>query len=469
MPSALHPDPSCSPDTDRDAQPAPPGWLTGLGVVSPIGLGLGPFTQALREGRSGVGPLWADANTQASTQANSEAAAPRTARVEGLRSTAAARCIGFDPASVVGQAEAERLPRVVPMALAAAKEALGRAGLLDDSGRVRDGLSRRVGLILGTGGGGIDFTLAQAWASAHGGRPSLWSVTNATHGNLAGELSIQLGLRGPSLCLSTGCASGADAAGMALEQLRGRRPGSPDAWLVIGADAHIEPWVLRSMELLKVISTRDWSMDPAGASTASRPFDSTRDGFVLGEGAYAAVIERPRFARERGAPPPVAALLGYGATCDAYHRVRPDPSMAECVRAMGLALEDAGRTPAGVDLVHYHGTGTRLNDAAETAAVRALFGDHAPRLIGSSVKGAIGHPQGASAMASLVATAAALADPRPFAVPTLNLRQPDPDCDLDYTPLTARALEPGRPYVALVNCLAFGAKNSALIIASAPA
>lgn len=413
-----------------------------MGAVTPIGVGLPAFAAGLRAGASGVGLL--------------DFAHP------SMKSSVAAACAAFDPASILPEAELRRLPRHVPMGLAAAREALARAGL----DRLDTGASRRIGLILGTGGGGIDFTLDQYAQHYTGGRPSLWTITNATHGNLAGELSIHLGLRGPSLCVSTGCASSSDAAGLALELLRSDRPGSPDAFVVVGADAHIRWEVLSTMELLRVISTRDFAATPELAPTASRPFDGTRDGFVLGEGAWAIVLERPRPAEplRETSRPPLASLLGYGATCDAYHRVRPAPDAEEAARAIALAVRDAGLSPADIEVLHYHGTATLLNDRLETQTVKQAFGAHAGRLRGHSVKSQIGHPQGASGLASLVATLAGLTGAdggAPFIPPTINLRLPDPDCDLDYTPNHAA---PTEARTALINCLAFGAKNSALVV-----
>lgn len=322
--------------------------------------------------------------------------------------------------------------------------------------------ARQIGLILGTGGGGIDFTLMQAdIVHAQGGRASLWTITNATHGNLAGELSIQLGFRGPSLCMSTGCASSSDAAGMALELLRANRVGSPTTWVIVGADAHVSWETLAGMEMLRVISTRPFD-DPALAATASRPFDATRDGFILGEGAWAMVLETPARANERSAEV-LGHLRGYAATCDAFHRVRPDPDMEESARAMQLAVQDAGLTTDDIEYIQYHGTATQMNDALETMAVKRAFGAHANNLIGGSIKSQIGHPQGACGMASVVATLCALS-PRfgdPFSPPTINLQTPDPVCDLNYTPNLAQRVNAKR---ALVNCLAFGAKNSALVL-----
>lgn len=433
-------------------------FITGMGAVSPIGVGIPDYAAALRHGRSGVRPLGFSHPLMKST-----VAAPVGPEV-------------FDPCRVVDPADVRRLPRLVPMALGAAREAMRQAGLegLHSSHEAREQsdtrvrAARRIGLVLGTGAGGIDFTLDQAiagYSPESSGRPSLWTITNATHGNLAGELSIRLGLRGPSWCVSTGCASSSDALGMAMAALSARSPRPPDvdAFVVVGADAHVRWETLHGMELLRVISTRDWGAAGEVPESASRPFDQSRDGFVLGEGAWAVVVERAESASRREIRP-VAEMLGYGATCDAYHRVRPDPDMAESVRAMHLAIDEAGLAPGAIDLIHYHGTATRLNDACETAAVKAAFGNHAPRLRGTSVKGMIGHPQGACGLASLVATLAGLRSREPFIPPTINLRTPDPECDLDYTPNTAGALQRGRTYTALVNCLAFGAKNSALLV-----
>lgn len=446
-----------------------------MGAVSPIGVGVGHFVAALREGRSGMAPVDIPADLRERRRIRSTVAAPVPRTL-------------FDPATVMDAADVARLPRCVPMALAAAREALVQAGLVQSTSRqsgqtghpdeptVRESLSRRYGLILGTGAGGIDFTSDQA-EEVYGrhGRGSLWTITNATHGNLAGELSIRLGLRGPSWCVSTGCASALDALGVAMWRLRAEslRPDDDDAldgFVVVGADAHVRWETLYGMELLRVISTRDWAGEGEDPATASRPFDRSRDGFILGEGAWAVVVERQTDAeasRDRRSRT-VGEVIGYGATCDAYHRVRPAPDMAESARAMRTAVRDAGLRLDEVDLIHYHGTATRLNDALETAAVKLAFGDHARRLRGSSIKSMIGHPQGACGLASLVATLGALTTPgvRPFIPPTINLRDPDFEggCDLDYT--ANRAAET-RARIALINCLAFGAKNTAVVVRAA--
>ncbi len=436
-----------------------------MGAVSPIGVGTPEFVRSLRAGRSGVARL--------------DPAMPGHDRI---RSSVAAMCTAFNPSTVMSAADQRRLPQMVPKALAAAREAMGQAGLLEGTEAQRDrgtegkktDRARGIGLILGTGAGGIDFTLDQAEigygpAGERARQPSLWTITNATHGNLAGELSIRLGLRGPSLCTSTGCASSSDALGLALETLRSARPGRPEIMVVVGADAHVRWETLLGMEMLRVISTRDFAADGLDPATASRPFDISRDGFVLGEGAWAMVLEREEIVRRREVRP-LAVLAGYGVTCDAYHRVRPDPEMGESARAMALAIEDAGLAPGDIDLIHYHGTATAVNDAAETVAVHRAFGEYARRLRGTSIKGAIGHPQGACGIAAAVASIGALAvldgDARgPFVPPTINLHEPDVEggCDLDYTPRAAAPADGARTL--MVNCLAFGAKNSALVFA----
>jgi len=455
---------------ERDHLGRPTLLITGLGAISPNGLGIPAFTAGLRSGRSGCSLINRERDAGVSE------AYPASGR---LRSSAAAICRDFVPAAHMPEHEVSKFPRLVPMALAAAREAMTMAGLepaaehdaepgsADDHARA----SQRIGLVLGTGGGGIDFSLDQirsALLPDERAKLSLWAITNATHGNLAGELSIRLGLRGPSHCVSTGCASSSDAMGLAMEQLRSVRPSTPAAMVVVGADAHIRWETLLGMELLKVISMRACASDEEAAA-ASRPFDAERDGFVLGEGAWAVVLETPEHFRRREAAARGARVLGealgYAATCDAYHRVRPEPSMGEAVRAMREALEDAGVAPNAVRTLHYHGTGTQLNDRLETEAVKRMFGDHARRLRGTSVKSMIGHPQGASGLAALVATLAALnamdqAGPG-FVPPTINLKNPDPVCALDYTPNEPTACGGG---VALINCLAFGAKNSALVV-----
>jgi 3-oxoacyl-[acyl-carrier-protein] synthase II len=424
-----------------------------MGAVTPLGVGVPAFARGLRQGRSGTRLIpWRD---------------PR------VNSRVAATCPDFDPAAILSHADLARFPKLIPMALAAAREACAQAGLLvaGESPILNDAVidPREVAVILGTGAGGIDFTLDQADAGHNGRRISLWTITNATHGNLAGELSIRLGAKGPSLCVSTGCASASDAVGMGRDLLMSSRPGAPRVVVVVGSDAHVRWETIAGMELLGVISTRGAETEDA-AATASRPFCTSRDGFILGEGAWAVVLERDD-ARQRDAlgrrGRAIARVRGYGVTCDAFHRVRPDPDMTESIHAMRLAMTDAQIEPKDVGVVHYHGTATQLNDALETRAVRGALGEHAANVPGHSVKSMIGHPQGASGLASLVSTLAGLTGAdggSPFLLPTINLHEPDPACDLDYTAHGSRPADPARHKIALINCLAFGAKNSALVV-----
>ena len=400
--------------------------ITGVGCVSPNGVGRDAFADACLAGQSGL------------KRPDFE--------FPGLRTSSVGRVglADFDPATALEPADLRRLPRTVPLALAAAREAVGQAGL--DVGDLER--SRRVGLVLGTGGGGLAFVEDQYRSLFAGGKCSPFAVTGGTHGNLAGELSIALGLRGPSHVVSTGCASSTDALGYARLLIRG---GLCDAVVVGGADAPVAPGILRAFERMGVVSTRRRE-DPR---RSSRPFSASRDGFVLGEGAWMFVVERADLA---GAEP-LAEVAGYASTSDAYHRVRIAPDVAECVRAMADALADAGVSPGELDAANLHGTGTDMNDRLETAAMHKLLGSRAREVPMSGTKSMIGHPQGAGGAAGVAA--ALLCGRRGFVHPTANLDDPDPACDLDYVPLEKR---PARVRSILCNCIAFGSKNSALVL-----
>ena len=422
--------------------------ITGIGVVSPNGVGRETFARACREGRSGVSRLRIDTT--------------------GLRSTAAAAAHDFDPTTVLDSVELRRVPRMVPMALYASREAMTQAGLLNGTNTARDprapggpavGLlndPREIGVSLGTGGGGLAFVEEQYRTFFTQGTGSIFSITAGTHGNLSSELSIALGLRGPSHVLSTGCTSSTDAIGYAMLLIRS---GVVPLMIAGGADAPISRGILTAFEKMRVVSVRRWD-DPA---QASRPFSLDRDGFVLGEGAWMFVLERREHALARGAAI-LAELAGYASTCDAYHRVQIAPDLEEPVRAIELALADAGAAKDEIDYANLHGTGTELNDRLETAALRKCFGRLADRIPCSSTKSMIGHPQGACGAAGLAATVLAMRDG--VFHPTINLDRPDPQCDLDYIPNAARALE---AEAALCNCIAFGSKNSAIVVRRAGA
>ena len=403
--------------------------VTGVGAVSPNGVGADAFTRACREGKTGITALRLDTT--------------------GLRSSAAAQALDFDPSTVLSPPELRRVPRMVPMALAASREALDQANFLPDPDDAD--AQRRIGVALGTGGGGLAFVEDQYATFFTKGTGSLFSITAGTHGNLSSELSIALRLRGPSHVLSTGCASSTDAVGYAAMLIRA---GTVPAMLAGGADAPISRGILTAFEKMKVVATRRWD-DPA---QASRPFSIDRDGFVLGEGAWMFVLESLEHARSRGATV-LAEIAGYASTCDAYHRVQIAPDVAEPIRAMELALADAGIAKDEIGYVNLHGTSTDMNDRMETAALKQCFGPRAYHIPMSSTKSMIGHPQGACGAAGLAATILGMRDG--VLHPTINLDRPDPECDLDYIPNVAR---PARVEVALCNCIAFGSKNSAIVV-----
>jgi 3-oxoacyl-[acyl-carrier-protein] synthase II len=406
--------------------------ITGIGVISPNGVGREVFARACREGRSGL-------------------SRPDHIDTQGLRTSSVGRVAEeqWSPRGVMEHAELKRVPRMVPMALAASREAMGQAGLQFEPDDVER--QREVGVALGTGGGGLAFVEEQYRTFFAEGTGSLYSITGGTHGNLSSELSIALRLRGPSHVLSTGCTSSTDAIGYAMTLIR---TGAVPAMLAGGADAPISKGILTAFEKMRVVSTRRWD-DPA---CASRPFSADRDGFVLGEGAWMVVLEERDRALERGATV-LAEVVGYGSTCDAYHRVQIAPDVVEPVRAIELALADAGVAKDEVGYVNLHGTGTELNDRMETAALRKCFGRRAGDIPMSSTKSMIGHPQGACGAAGVAATVLGMAEG--CFHPTVNLDQPDPQCDLDYIPNKSRDAEVD---VALCNCIAFGSKNSALVV-----
>jgi 3-oxoacyl-[acyl-carrier-protein] synthase II len=405
--------------------------ITGIGVVSPNGIGAPAYADACAAGVSGL-------------------CSPQDVDLTGLKTSAVAQVRGFDPRASMDPVEVRRVPRMVPMAIAAAREALAMAGLdqvaSDDVARQRE-----IGVALGTGGGGLGFVEEQYRDFFLDGKGSLFSITAGTHGNLSSELSIALKLRGPSHVLSTGCTSSTDALGYAMLLIRA---GIVPAMVAGGADAPITQCILTAFEKMRVISTRRWD-DPR---QSSRPFSRDRDGFVLGEGSWMFVLEDRVRALARGATIH-AELAGYASTCDAFHRVQIAPDVVEPVRAIELALADAGAAKDEVGYVNLHGTATELNDRMETLALKRAFGDRAASIPMSSTKSLIGHAQGACGAAGLAATVLLMR--RGLVHPTINLDEPDAACDLDYVPREARRADVD---VALCNCIAFGSKNSALVV-----
>jgi len=347
--------------------------------------------------------------------------------------------------------ERPHVGRVTPLARAAAAEAIADAGI-EPSKMSREQL-REIGVIVGSGGGSLAFTEDQyrLYYSGQTKQCSVYVIPTSTIGTLASEVSMHFGFRGLSHIVSTGCTSSTDALGYAMRQIQ---CGMIDCLVVGGADAPLAPLILRGFQLMRIMTQR-WNDSP---ERASRPFSKDRDGFVIAEGAWFFVVEDRERALARGAHI-YGELVGYGSTCEAYHRVRLEECGEEPARAIRMSLDEAGIPPEAVGYVQYHGTSTELNDRIETQAMRLAFGAHASNLPGSALKSLIGHPQGACGAAAVAAILLAMRDDRIH--PTINLEVPDPNCDLDYVPSKARSLE---FEYAVQNCIAFGSKNAALTI-----
>ncbi len=406
--------------------------ITGIGAISPNGLGREAFWQATRQGQSGV---------------------RRISRFDcsGQPVQIAGEVTGFDPLDYMQARDLEGTGLATPYALAAVGEALAEAGI-DWRGMGIDQL-RGVSVYVGSGGGNQEFTERQysLYYSGQQKKCSVYVVPSSTLGTLASEISMQYGFRGLSHMFSNGCTSSTDAIGYAF---RAVKHGEAEIAICGGVDAPIAPLTLRGFQLLRIMSTGSNERP----ELASKPFSKHRDGFVLAEGAWFFVMETEESARRRGATI-YGEIQGYGATCEAFHRVRLEEVGIEPARAMQLAMQEAGAKPEQFDYLHYHGTATQLNDRVETTAVKLAFGQHASRMPGSSVKSIIGHPQGACGAASLATTLLAMRDG--FAPPTINLEEAADECDLDYIPQAGRALEIKK---AMVNTIAFGSKNAALVV-----
>jgi 3-oxoacyl-[acyl-carrier-protein] synthase II len=417
--------------------PEPRVVITGVGVVSPFGAGRERFWEHISRGCSG---------TRAITDFDTTGIACRVAApVTGVTFDAAPEVAGDGLRDSEHRADPKRYSRAALVAVIAAREAWNDAGL-------RAG-EEGAGVVIGSGGGGIDVGERQYhdFFVEQGRKVTPYAIPISIVGMVSSEISISLRLRGVSHVLSCGCTSSTDAIGYAAALLRA---GEADLILSGGADACVTPGMMFGFSRMRVMSTA-YNETPA---YASRPFDRGRDGFVLGEGAWMMVLELEERARARGARI-YASIDGYGSTCDAYHRVQMAPDGREIVRAMAVAIARSGRSVDEIGYINFHGTSTSLNDAVESRCVRQVFGRHADRLAGSSVKSMIGHPQGASGAAGVVT--AALAIDRRFLPPTINQTDPDPECDLDYIPNKGRAAEVD---AALCNCLGFGSKNSALVV-----
>ncbi|WP_153556036.1 beta-ketoacyl-ACP synthase II [Roseimaritima sediminicola] len=402
--------------------------ITGMGLVTPLGSEVRQVWQNLLEGQSGIRRL-------------------STLDTEGFKIKIGGDIPGFGLNGIVEPKEAKRLDRFSQFALWAGARAVEQAGIdfaQEDT--------TRCGAILGSGIGGLWEIESQMERMLFKGtdRVSPFTVPKMMLNAGSGNLGIHFGLRGTNYTVATACASASNAMGDALANIQ---RGETDIILTGGSEAAITRIGLAGFQNMKALSSRNDAPEQA-----SRPFDAQRDGFVLSEGAGISVFEELEHARARGAEI-VAEVIGFGCSCDAGHITQPDPQGAGAAQAMRMAIASAGLEPTDVDYINAHGTSTPLGDKAETRAVHSVFGDHAQKLSISSTKSALGHSLGASGGIEAVVTAMSLHDG--VVHPTINLTNPDPDCDLDYTPNEARQR---KIEVAMSNSFGFGGHNACLVL-----
>ena len=404
--------------------------VTGLGAIMPIGNDFPTYWSNLVAGVTGTRLI-------------------RSFDASGFEVQIAAEVLDFDPTTVMDPKMARRMSRFIHLAMAAGKEAVRDSGIdfAAKSQEERD----RVGVVVNTGGGGIEAIIEGTHVhDTKGPRFVSAFAVPALSGSMgAAMLSMEYGLTGPVMTQVAACATSVIAFHDALRLIR---TGECDVVLTGGSEAPVVPMGVAALGNMTALSKRNDSPE-----TASRPFDATRDGFVLGEGAGVVVLESLAHARERGATP-IAEVIGGALTADAFHISAPEPSGRGQARAMTLAMRNAEVAPDEIDYIVAHGTATPLNDATETRAIKAAFGDHARRVAISSPKSMIGHLVGAAGIASALAAIGAIRDQ--VIPPTANLHTPDPDCDLDYVPLTAR---PARIDTVAVNGFGFGGQNAVAI------
>jgi len=402
--------------------------VTGLGCVSPLGNNVPDTWSALLAGRSGAGPI---------------------TRFDASRHKTkfAAEVKGFDPVALLGVRDARKIDRYAQLAIAAAQEAQTQAGLvIDDSNR------DRVGVLIGTGIGGIITLMENSdILNARGPeRVSPFLVPMMIADSAAGLLAIRTGARGPNMAITSACATGTNVIGEAYEMIR---RSAADVMFAGSSEAAIVSLTIAGLNVMTALSTRN-----EAPQKASRPFDKNRDGFLMGEGAGMVLLESLEHAQARGAHV-LCELSGYGTSDDAYHISAPAENGAGAAISMERALADAGLKVTDIDYINAHGTSTYLNDRSETAAIKTVFGEHAYKVPVSSTKSMTGHLLGASGSVEAVICVKVLQEN--MLPPTINYETPDPDCDLDYVPNTAR---PAQTSHVMSNSFGFGGHNATLIM-----
>ncbi len=402
--------------------------ITGLAAISPVGTGVEKFWQALTSGQSGIGPI-------------------TRFPCENFPVRIAGEVKDFEPTQYLDKKEARRMARFTQFAAAAALMAVEDAQL-----ELEQVDKNKVGVILGSGIGGIDL-MEETTLVLHEKGPNRVSpfFVPMMIGNMAsGQVAISLGAKGPNTTVVTACASGTHAIGDAFRLIQ---RGDADIVISGGSEAAVTPLALAGFSSMKALSTNN--EEP---TKASRPFDAKRNGFVMGEGCGIVVLESLESAQKRGAKI-YAEMLGYGATADAHHITAPAPGGEGAARAMALAIQDAGIKPEELDYINAHGTSTEMNDKYETMAIKSVMGPNPTKLAISSTKSMTGHLLGAAGGIEAVATALAIAND--LVPPTINLENPDPECDLDYVPNKARQMTVN---YALSNSLGFGGHNASILL-----
>jgi 3-oxoacyl-[acyl-carrier-protein] synthase II len=403
--------------------------ITGFGVISPVGNDVPGFWQALKDGRSGIGPI------------TSFDAVAFDSRIAGE-----VKC--FDP-HLYGMSikDTKRMDKFTQYAVACAKQAITDAGLdLEKEDRTR------IGVVIGSGIGSLH-TIEEEhkiFLTKGPSRLSPFLIPMLIVNEASGQVAIIFGLKGPNSCVATACASGSHSIGDAFRILE---RGDADVMISGGTESSIVPTAVGGFCALKALSRRNNQ-----PQKASRPFDLERDGFVIAEGCGLVVLETLEHAKKRKANI-LAEIAGYGMSCDAYHMTAPDPDGDGAARAMIQAIKDAKLNPEDIDYINAHGTSTKLNDKIETLSIKKALGSHAKKVMVSSTKSMTGHLLGASGGVEFVACCLALKDS--VVPPTINYEYPDPDCDLDYVPNTARKANVD---VCMSNSLGFGGHNAALIV-----
>jgi len=403
--------------------------ITGLGVISPVGNDVSSFWGSLKAGKGGVGPITSFDAT-------------------AFDSRIAAEVKNFDPTHYgISVKDIKRTAKFVQYAVAAAKQAVESSGLvLDKEDR------NRIGVVIGSGIGSLHTIEEEhkVFLSKGPSRLSPFLIPMLIVNEASGLVAIIHGLKGPNSCVATACASGSHAIGEAFRTIL---YGDADVMITGGTESCIVPTAVGGFCALRALSTRNNEPEKA-----SRPFDLHRDGFVMAEGAGLVVLEELEHAKNRGANI-IAEIVGFGMTCDAFHITAPDPTGEGAASAMTIALKDAQMNPEDVDYINAHGTSTKLNDKIETLSMKKAFGEHSKKVMVSSTKSMTGHLLGAAGGVEFVVCCLAIKDG--VVPPTINYEHPDPDCDLDYVPNTARK---ANVRVCMSNSLGFGGHNASLIV-----